>query len=208
MFPVSSHVPKVYSSSYKLKSSSTTENMIRRMALFANYGMTGYNPVAHVCKRQGTMKVVDRSKISEVADDLRSEGKKIVFTNGCFDLLHKGHVRYLREARKLGDVLIVGLNSDSSVARIKSGRPLTPENDRAEVLSALSMVDFITLFDEDTPHRLIQKIRPDVLVKGSDWKKEDIVGSDIVKEVHTIPLTEGVSTSMIIETIRNMKRTT
>jgi D-beta-D-heptose 7-phosphate kinase/D-beta-D-heptose 1-phosphate adenosyltransferase len=154
------------------------------------------------------MKIVDRSKISDMAAELRSEGKKIVFTNGCFDLLHIGHIRYLREARNLGDVLIVGLNSDTSVARIKSGRPLTPENDRAEVLSALSMVDFITLFDEDTPYRLICEIRPDVLVKGSDWKKEDIVGSDIAKEVHAIPLTGGISTSLIIEKIRNMNRAT
>jgi D-beta-D-heptose 7-phosphate kinase/D-beta-D-heptose 1-phosphate adenosyltransferase len=149
-------------------------------------------------------KIIDRAEISDLVADLRSEGKKIVFTNGCFDLLHIGHIRYLREARNLGDVLIVGLNSDNSVARIKSGRPLTPENDRAEVLSALSMIDFITLFDEDTPYRLICEIRPDVLVKGSDWKKDDIVGSDIVNEVHSIPLTEGVSTSLIIDKIRKM----
>lgn len=152
------------------------------------------------------IKIVERSKIGAKAAELRSDGKKVVFTNGCFDLLHIGHIRYLREARNLGDVLIIGLNSDRSVARIKPGRPLIPEDERAEILSALAMVDYITVFDEDTPYELIREISPDVLVKGADWKKEDIVGSDITKEVHAIPLTEGISTSLIIEKIRDMNR--
>ena len=147
------------------------------------------------------MKIIERSKIKNVVDKLRSANKKIVFTNGCFDILHIGHVRYLKDAAGLGDVLIVGLNSDSSISRIKPGRPLTPESERAEILSSLSVVDFITIFDEDTPYELIREIQPDILVKGSDWAKKDIVGADIAKEVHTIQLTEGISTSLIVERI-------
>jgi rfaE bifunctional protein nucleotidyltransferase chain/domain len=147
------------------------------------------------------MKVIEKSKIKSVIDELRSEGKKIVFTNGCFDILHIGHVRYLKEAAGLGDVLIVGLNSDSSISRIKPGRPLTPEKERAEILSSLSVVDFITIFDEDTPYELIRDVQPDILVKGSDWAKKDVVGADIAKEVHTVPITEGISTSVIVDRI-------
>ncbi len=146
-------------------------------------------------------KVRLRNELGEIAARLKSEGKKIVFTNGCFDLLHIGHIRYLKEAKKLGDVLIVGLNSDSSVRRLKPQRPVNEESQRAEVLASLEMVDFVTLFSEDTPYELIKSIRPDVLVKGGDWKKEDIVGSDIVAEVHSLPYFPGVSTSAIIEKI-------
>ena len=151
------------------------------------------------------MKIIERSRIKRVFASLRSENKKIVFTNGCFDILHIGHVRYLKDAAGLGDVLIVGLNSDSSVSRIKPGRPLTPEGERAEILSSLSVVDYITVFDEETPYELIREIQPDVLVKGADWAKKDIIGSDIVKEVHTIPLTEGISTSLIVERIKKLR---
>ena len=147
------------------------------------------------------MKIIEKSKIKSVIDELRSEGKKVVFTNGCFDILHIGHVRYLKEAAGLGDVLIVGLNSDSSISRIKPGRPLTPEKERAEILSSLSVVDFTTIFDEDTPYELIRDVQPDILVKGSDWAKKDIVGADIAKEVHTVPITEGISTSVIVDRI-------
>jgi rfaE bifunctional protein nucleotidyltransferase chain/domain len=132
---------------------------------------------------------------------LRREGKKIVFTNGCFDILHKGHVRYLRQAKKLGDVLVVALNSDKSVSRIKPGRPVNRERDRAEVLEALCMVDYVTIFDEATPYLLIRALRPDVLVKGGDWRKEDIVGSDIAKETRSLPYVKGASTTGIIEKI-------
>ncbi len=150
-------------------------------------------------------KIIDRTELKDTISGFKSQGKKIVFTNGCFDIIHIGHIRYLREAKNLGDILIIGLNSDNSVSRIKPGRPLIPEEQRAEVLSALYMVDYITIFDEDTPYELIKEIKPDVLVKGADWGKEDIVGRDIVKEVHTIPFVEGASTSEIIKKIQNLK---
>src|SRR4030067_3488407 len=114
-------------------------------------------------------KIIDRSGLKDIVMQLKQQGKKIVFTNGCFDLSHVGHVRYLTEAKKLGDILVIGLNSDSSVSRIKPGRPVNPENERAEVLSALCMVDYISIFDEDTPYELIKAVRPDLLVKGADW---------------------------------------
>ena len=152
------------------------------------------------------MKIIERSKIKSVVDELKSEDKKIVFTNGCFDILHIGHVRYLKESKGLGDVLIVGLNSDSSISRIKPGRPLTPERERAEILSSLSVVDFITIFDEDTPYELIREVQPDILVKGSDWAKKDIVGADIAKDVQTVPLTEGISTSVIVNRIQKLRK--
>ncbi|MEW6714737.1 MAG: D-glycero-beta-D-manno-heptose 1-phosphate adenylyltransferase [Nitrospirota bacterium] len=148
------------------------------------------------------MKIIKSDEIGKIIAKQKAEGKKIVFTNGCFDLLHAGHVRYLNKAKKLGDILIVGLNSDRSVSRIKPGRPLTPEKQRAEVLSALAAIDYVTIFSEETPLKLIKKVKPDVLVKGSDWAEGDIVGSDIVKEVRRIPLVKGISTSKIIEKIQ------
>ncbi|HDN95289.1 MAG TPA: D-glycero-beta-D-manno-heptose 1-phosphate adenylyltransferase [Nitrospirae bacterium] len=150
-------------------------------------------------------KIVDRSNIKKIISGLQNEGKKIVFTNGCFDILHAGHIRYLNEARKMGDILVLGLNADRSVSSIKPGRPVVPEAQRAEVLSALSMIDYIVLFDEDTPYELIKEVGPDVLVKGADWEKEDIVGNDLVKEVRTIQFVEGVSTSEIIKRIQDLK---
>ncbi len=143
-------------------------------------------------------KLCGRKALIAACRKMRGEGKRIVFTNGCFDIIHKGHVRYLARAKRLGDVLVVGLNSDRSVSRIKPGRPVNPERDRAEVLSALCMVDYVTIFDERTPYRLIKSLKPDVLVKGGDWKKEDIVGSDIAKETHSLPFVKGVSTTGII----------
>jgi len=150
-------------------------------------------------------KIVDREELRNIISELKNRGKKIVFTNGCFDIIHTGHIRYLEETKKMGDILVIGLNTDNSVSRIKPGRPIIPEQQRAEVLSALYMVDYVTLFDEDTPYELIKEIKPDVLVKGADWKKEDIVGRDIVKEVYTIPFVEGASTSEIIKKIKNQK---
>ena len=147
----------------------------------------------------------DRAALKVRIAELQFQGKKIVFTNGCFDLIHVGHVRYLREAKSLGDALVIGLNADSSVSSIKPGRPVTPENERAEVLSSLEMVDYVTLFSEDTPYELIREIRPDILVKGADWKIEDIVGRDLVKEVRTIPFVEGISTSNIIKKIKKLQ---
>lgn len=136
----------------------------------------------------------------------KAEGQKVVFTNGCFDILHAGHVRYLTAARELGDRLVIGLNSDASVRRLKGPkRPVAPENDRAEVLSALGAVDAVTLFDDDTPERLIEMLLPDILVKGADWPVEKIAGATTVLQhggaVLTVPLLEGRSTSGIIETI-------
>lgn len=149
-------------------------------------------------------KILNWNELKGVVDRLRGGGKKIVFTNGCFDILHIGHIRYLREARALGDVLVVGLNSDRSVSLIKPQRPINPQDHRAEVLSSLEMVDYVTLFDEETPFELIKFLQPDILVKGGDWKKEDIVGSDIVKETCSLPYIRGVSTSEIIERIKKL----
>jgi D-beta-D-heptose 7-phosphate kinase/D-beta-D-heptose 1-phosphate adenosyltransferase len=146
-------------------------------------------------------KILSLNELKEITVRLKSEGKRIVFTNGCFDILHIGHIRYLKDAKKLGDVLIIGLNSDASVKRLKPQRPVNEESNRAEVLASLEMVDYITLFSEDTPYELIKTINPDVLVKGGDWKKEDIVGSDIVADVRSLPYVTGVSTSGIIEKI-------
>jgi len=131
---------------------------------------------------------------------------KLVFTNGCFDLLHVGHIRYLQEAKKLGDYLVIGLNSDKSVKKIKGNlRPIIPETERAEVLAALESVNFVVLFDEDTPYELISAVKPDVLVKGGDWKGNDIVGKDIVEayggKVFSLSYIQGRSTTDIIDKV-------
>jgi D-glycero-beta-D-manno-heptose 1-phosphate adenylyltransferase len=137
---------------------------------------------------------------------MRREGKRVVFTNGCFDLLHPGHVRYLAEARALGEALIVGLNSDRSVRLLKGeGRPILEEGGRAEVIAALEAVDFVIVFDEDTPRELIARLLPDVLVKGGDWPLDKIVGRQEVEaaggEVVALPYVEGFSTSEVIKRI-------
>lgn len=134
----------------------------------------------------------------------RSQNRKIVFTNGCFDLLHVGHVRYLQEAKKLGDVLVIGVNSDASVKRLKGPtRPVQIEADRAEILAALGCVDYTVIFTEDTPEKLIEAVRPDILVKGGDWKIEQIVGSDFVLahggQVMSLQFVDGKSTTKLIE---------
>lgn len=148
-------------------------------------------------------------EIKDICKDIKSNGKKIVFTNGCFDIIHAGHVDYLKKARELGDVLIVGLNTDDSVKRIKgAGRPVNNQDDRSIVLDSLRFVDFVVLFNEDTPYNLILEIKPDILVKGGDYTIETIVGADIVLgnggRVITIPLTAGKSTSGLIEKIRQL----
>jgi rfaE bifunctional protein nucleotidyltransferase chain/domain len=142
-----------------------------------------------------------------VVDRLRATGKSVVFTNGVFDLLHVGHLRYLQQARALGDALIVGLNSDRSVRANKgAGRPITPETERAEILSALACVDGVVVFDEDTPHEIIAALQPDVLVKGADWAADAIVGRDVVEarggRVVRVPIEAGHSTSALVEKIR------
>jgi rfaE bifunctional protein nucleotidyltransferase chain/domain len=138
---------------------------------------------------------------------LRAAGKTIVFTNGVFDLLHPGHLRYLRQARALGDTLIVGVNSDRSVRASKGpSRPVTPEDERAEVLAALACVDAVVIFDAETPYDLIAALQPDILVKGADWAADAIVGRDIVEarggKVVRLPVEEGYATTAIIERIR------
>lgn len=150
-------------------------------------------------------KILDRKGIKKISCKLRAEGRKIVFTNGCFDILHVGHVKYLKQARRLGDVLIVGLNSDRSVAGIKPGRPVNSEKNRAEVLAALAAVDYVVVFSEKTPYNLIKALKPDILVKGGDWKKEDIIGSDIAKETYSLPFVKGVSTTGTIGKIIRTK---
>lgn len=148
----------------------------------------------------------ENENLEELTGKLRTEKKKIVFTNGVFDIIHRGHVEYLTEAKSLGDVLIVGLNSDSSVKLIKGeNRPIVSEDNRAYVLSNLKPVDYVVIFSEDTPLNLIKKILPDILVKGADWQEDKIVGADVVKEnggeVNTIKFVENNSSTGIIERI-------
>ncbi|MCL5024444.1 MAG: adenylyltransferase/cytidyltransferase family protein [Nitrospirae bacterium] len=148
--------------------------------------------------------ILEWNELKRTVESEQAAGKKVVFTNGCFDLIHIGHVRYLEEAKALGDILVVALNTDRSLAGLKSGRPIVPEAQRAEVVAHLDMVDYVTLFEEDTPYELIRLLRPDVLVKGGDWKKEEIVGSDIVADTRSLPYREGVSTTKIVERIRKL----
>ena len=148
--------------------------------------------------------VLNSENLSDFFSKLRSSNKKIVFTNGCFDLLHVGHVRYLQEARSLGDILVVGVNSDRSVQVLKGPtRPIQNQNDRAEILAALACVDYTVIFDEQTPERLIHQVQPDILVKGGDWKISEIVGSDFVLanggQVRSLQFIDGRSTTKIIE---------
>ena len=143
-------------------------------------------------------------------DRVRTGGGRVVFTNGVFDLLHPGHVRYLRQARTLGDALVVGVNTDRSVRAIKGeSRPVTPENERAEILAALACVDVVVLFDEETPYELIKRIEPDVLVKGADWSEASMIGRDIVEarggRVVRVPFEAGYSTTSIIEKIKEQR---
>lgn len=152
-------------------------------------------------------KVLSQAVLVRELDLKRQAGARIVFTNGCFDLLHVGHTRYLQAARKLGDVLVVGVNTDRSVRGLKKGaeRPIVPDSQRAEVLAALACVDYVVLFDEPDPYVLIRAVQPDVLVKGGDWRPDQIVGRDIVEgrggRVLAIPLVPGVSTTALVQKI-------
>jgi len=151
-------------------------------------------------------KIVDFEKIEHIANDLRAQNKKIVFTNGCFDILHLGHVKYLQKAKALGDRLIVGVNSNSSVTRLKGPeRPVNDEYDRAYLLASLEVVDYVVIFEEDTPYELIKKIKPDVLVKGKDYEGKEVVGSDIAKEVKLIEFVNGKSTTGIINKVKSKR---
>lgn len=145
-------------------------------------------------------------KIITAAQWQKPEGRKVVFTNGCFDILHRGHATYLAQARELGDLLVVGLNTDASVRRLKGpSRPVNSERDRAFLLASLACVDFVILFDEDTPEQLIHQVQPDVLVKGGDYTLDNIVGADFVLQnggtVTTIPFVDGYSTTLTLQKI-------
>jgi rfaE bifunctional protein nucleotidyltransferase chain/domain len=151
--------------------------------------------------------MLDATALETFVREARAAGKRIVFTNGVFDILHPGHVRYLQAARRHGDLLIVGLNSDASVRRNKGpGRPITPESERAEVLAALACVDAVSIFDDETPADIIRRVQPDVLVKGSDWPADQIVGRDTVEarggKVILAPVEQGYSTTSIVEKAR------
>lgn len=155
-------------------------------------------------------KIVDLEPLKEILNSEKDRGKRIVFTNGCFDLIHIGHIRYLKKASKLGDILVLGLNTDSSVRKLKGeNRPITPENDRAEILAALEMIDYVILFNEETPLKLISELKPDILVKGADYQGKKVVGKEIVEEnggrIELIQFEEGKSTSNLIDKIRNLK---
>ncbi len=159
-------------------------------------------------------KIKERKELVRIIKNLKAKGKRIVFTNGCFDLLHLGHVRYLEEAKSLGDVLVVGVNSDSSVRKLKGPkRPILPEKERTEILSGLGCVDYVTVFKEADPLKLITSLKPNRLVKGGDWTREQIVGREVVEssggELIIIPFVKGASTSNVIDTIlkRYEKRT-
>jgi len=152
-------------------------------------------------------KIRERSGSENIIKSWKAENLKIVFTNGCFDILHKGHIEYLAKASELGDKLVIGLNSDFSVRNLKgSGRPVQDENARSIIMASLFFTDLVVLFDEETPFELIKFIQPDILVKGKDYKPEEIAGADIVKktggEIVTIELTDGFSTSSIIDKIK------
>jgi D-beta-D-heptose 7-phosphate kinase/D-beta-D-heptose 1-phosphate adenosyltransferase len=151
-------------------------------------------------------KILDRAQMAEERRRLRERGETLVFTNGCFDLLHPGHVRYLQEAKGLGDRLVVAVNGDETVRRLKGeGRPLTPLAERMEILAALACVDYVVAFDEETPFEIIEEVVPDVLVKGGDWTPDRIVGRERVEKeggkVLSLPFAPGYSTSGILERI-------
>jgi D-glycero-beta-D-manno-heptose 1-phosphate adenylyltransferase len=153
-------------------------------------------------------KIVSQDELIQATAREKRDGRRVVFTNGCFDLLHPGHVRCLAEARALGDVLVVAVNSDRSVRGNKGPeRPLVPERDRAEVLAALASVDYVTIFDEPTPRELIARLLPNILVKGADWALDQVAGRDEVESaggrVVSIPLAPGYSTTSLVQRIRN-----
>jgi len=157
----------------------------------------------------GEEKIVSREKLRDILEKERQQGKRVVFTNGCFDILHAGHVRYLAQARRLGDLLVLALNTDRSVRAIKGPeRPVVSEKERAFVAAALESVDYVTFFDDETPLSLIGELRPDILVKGGDWDVDGVVGGDLVRsrggKVIILPYLEGASTTNIIEKIRRL----
>lgn len=163
--------------------------------------------IGHLNARRPNNKVLSIDEVAGIIQAHRIHGKRIVFTNGCFDIFHHGHLRTLRKAAELGDILVLGINSDASVKRIKgNSRPVMPQAERVELVSAFELVDYVVVFDEDTPERLIQHVRPDILVKGSDWHGKQVVGADVVESrggrVEFVDLVPGISTTNLIERIR------
>ncbi len=153
-------------------------------------------------QRDNAKKIQARKALRAVIARLKKQNKRVVFTNGCFDLLHLGHILLFRKAKASGDILVVGINSDNSVHRLKGPRrPVVGERARARVIAELASVDYVTIFDEDTPYELIRELRPDVLVKGDDYRLNEIVGRDLVQKVVRFPLVEGYSTSELISKI-------
>lgn len=155
-------------------------------------------------------KIKNLSTLKEILSDLKKKGKRIVFTNGCFDILHIGHIAYLQEAKRQGDILVVAVNSDDSAKRLKGiGRPIMSQEDRAKILASLEGIDFVTIFNDDTPLSIVKELNPDVIVKGGDWKEDKIIGGEYVKKmggrVVTIPYLKDYSTTSIIEKIKNLK---
>jgi len=156
-------------------------------------------------------KIKDLSSVKKEIEALKAQGKQVVFTNGCFDLLHPGHIRYLYAAREMGDYLVVAVNTDRSVKTIKgANRPIQSQDERTEILAALSFVDAVVLFDEDNPLKVIQLLVPNVLVKGGDWTEDKIIGADVVKQaggvVRSLPFETGYSTTALIEKIRESQK--
>lgn len=157
-------------------------------------------------------KIISLSSLLRKVKAFKREGKRMVFTNGCFDILHYGHIKYLQDARKRGDYLIVAVNSDASIKKIKAkNRPIVEQSDRLKTIAALASVDFVLLFNDDNPLKLIMALKPDILIKGADWNKKKIVGADFVESyggnVATINLVKGRSTSALIEKIvKNFSR--
>ncbi|RKY54863.1 MAG: D-glycero-beta-D-manno-heptose 1-phosphate adenylyltransferase [Candidatus Neomarinimicrobiota bacterium] len=161
--------------------------------------------------RNVSKKLLSRAEVSAVSNSLKQDGKKVVFTNGCFDILHVGHIELLESAKSLGDILVVGLNSDDSVKRLKgTGRPINSVRERVRILSALEFVDYVVIFNEDTPYKLLQEVKPDFLIKGGDYSLDEIVGRNIVEsyggKVKVIQLLKGKSTTDIINKIMQSER--
>ncbi len=149
-------------------------------------------------------KIINRAELAKIVRSRQAKGEKVVFTNGCFDILHVGHLDLFEKAKSFGDVLIIGLNSDSSVKIVKGAdRPILAELDRARLLAALALVDYVVIFDEENPFEILKQLRPDTLVKGGDYKMNEIIGRDIVPEVKIVPFMVGKSTSNVIDKIRS-----
>lgn len=150
--------------------------------------------------------IISLQKLKKIVSLLKRKNKKVVFTNGCFDIIHRGHIFLLKKAKSLGDVLIVGINTDRSVRLLKGKeRPIQHETDRAEIVDSIKYVDYVVLFDEETPYKLISELKPDIVVKGGDYKLKDIVGWGIVPKIIRVKLVKGRSTSSIINKIKNEK---